>query len=107
MNAINQENEQKESTNKNQEYNDPNYRMPTDIDGYISPEDVPPENIAEEDVVAEIEGEQQYIMGKPSRAKEKKVKIKDINANEGNYYRDKRKVLRCPASLLCLALRSC
>ena len=54
--------------------------MATDgnADGYISPEDVPPENIAEEDVVAEIEGEQQYIMGKPSRAKEKKVKIKDI-----------------------------
>ena len=83
MNVINQENEQKESTNKNQEYNDPNYRMPTDIEGYIPPEDVPPENIVEEDVVAEIEGEQQYIMGKPSRAKEKKVKIKDINANEG------------------------
>ena len=67
-----------ENGSKQEEYNDPDYRMPTDVDGYMQPQDVPPE-----DIIPEIAGELQYIMGKPSKAKEKKVKIKDITANDG------------------------
>ena len=56
------------------EYNDVDYMPPTDLEGYIPEEeemlDLPPE-------------EENYIMGKPSRAKEKLVKIKDITANDG------------------------
>ena len=66
------------NSSKQEEYNDPDYRMPTDMDGYMPPQDMPPE-----DVILENSGELQYIMGKPSKAKEKKVKIKDITANDG------------------------
>ena len=51
------------------EYEDIDYAPPTEIEGYI-----PPEEMLEE---------QEYIMGKPSRAKEKHIKIKDITANDG------------------------
>ena len=60
------------------EYNDPDYVPPTDMEGYI-PEDAI-------DGIPPIDGiensqEQEYIMGKPSKAKENKVAIKDITAS--------------------------
>ena len=58
------------------EYNDVDYKMPNDIEGYIPPE-------REEGFIPEIEEEQEYIMGKPSKAKEKRISIKDITANDG------------------------
>ena len=54
------------------EYVDPDYKMPTDED-YV-PEDVPVE-------VETINVE--YIMGKPSKAKEKHVLVKDLGADSG------------------------
>ncbi len=50
------------------EYNDVDYAPPTDmdIDGSIYPME-----------------EQEYIIGKPSKAKDKYIKIKDITANDG------------------------
>ncbi len=74
------EEENKERINNavhEQEYNDPDYMPPTDIDGYI-PEDMDeiPQDYLEEN-------NQEYIMGKPSKAKEKLVSIKDITANDG------------------------
>lgn len=64
---------QKENENIVPEYNDVDYQMPTDIEGYIP----------EENIVDNIIEQQEYIMGKPSKAKEKKVNIKDITANDG------------------------
>ncbi len=58
------------------EYNDPDYQMPNEIDGYISEEGELQEN-------SEVLGQQEYIMGKPSKAKEKPVKIKEISAESG------------------------
>ena len=60
------------------EYNDPDYVPPTDMEGYI-PEDAI-------DGIPPIDGiensqEQEYIMGRPSKAKENKVAIKDITAS--------------------------
>ncbi len=64
------------------EYNDPDYMPPQDIpDGYV--QDLPPEEMGMPDIYDEIPEEQNYIMGKPSRAKEKLIKIKDITANDG------------------------
>ena len=65
------------------EYNDPDYMPPQDMD-YV-PENLDeiatniehPENLNEEIL------EENYIMGKPSKAKTKEVKIKDISANDG------------------------
>lgn len=57
-------------------YEDLDYAPPTDLEGYIPTEEMPMEEIEK------IE-EQEYIMGKPSRAKEKYIKIKDITANDG------------------------
>jgi len=62
-----------EKVNEVPEYNDMDYMPPTELEGYI-----PEENIE----YPEIQ-EQEYIMGKPSRAKEKHIKIKDITANDG------------------------
>lgn len=56
------------------EYHDPDYAPPTDLEGYIPDEDMR---------MPEMVEEQEYIMGKPSRAKEKHVKIKEITANDG------------------------
>ena len=61
------------------EYNDVDYQMPTDIDGYI-PVDGEEGNILGEE---EDSQPQEYIMGKPSKAKEKLINIKDITANDG------------------------
>ena len=80
MCSYNPENKE-EKHNKEQEYNDPDYIPPQDGDIHIPegmvgemPEDIPQEeNIPEEN----------YIMGKPSKAKEKHMKIKDITANDG------------------------
>lgn len=69
--------EEKENSNDAMqvpEYNDPDYAPPTDLEGYIPDEEMP---------MPEMVEEQEYIMGKPSRAKEKLIKIKDITANDG------------------------
>ena len=80
-NSINHASHNQDNTqNGVSEYNDPDYMPPQDGD-YIPidemgemPEDMPYEPIEEE---------QKYIMGKPSKAKEKLIKIKDITANDG------------------------
>ena len=59
------------------EYNNPDYQMPQDLDGYIPPM---PED---EMYIPEMSEPQEYIMGKPSKAKEKHINIKDITANDG------------------------
>ena len=69
---------QKEENPTIPEYNDVDYQMPTDIEGYIPNEDEP--NIQENESYSET---QEYIMGKSSKAKEKHVNIKDITANDG------------------------
>ena len=69
---------QKEENSTIPEYNDVDYQMPTDIEGYIPNEDE--NNIQENENYSEP---QEYIMGKPSKAKEKHVNIKDITANDG------------------------
>lgn len=71
----NRQNIKENEVNLIQEYNDVDYKMPDDIEGYIPPED-------EEASIPEIE-EQEYIMGKPSKAKEKRINIKEITANDG------------------------
>ena len=75
------------------EYNDPDYKMPDGLEGYI-PEGaidmaIPPDDMIEPEV-------QEYIMGKPSKAKEKKIKIKDLTANDGRVTLEGR-VLTCEA----------
>lgn len=56
------------------EFHDPDYAPPEDIEGYIPTEEME---------LPEISEVQEYIMGKPSRAKEKHLKISDITANDG------------------------
>ncbi len=63
-----------EKANDIPEYNDVDYAPPLDEEGYI-----PQDSLEEMPNLTE----QEYIMGKPSRAKEKLVKIKDISANDG------------------------
>ena len=58
------------------EYNDADYMPPTDMEGYIPEENIVPELEQETEV-------KEYIMGKPSKAKEKLIKIKDITADNG------------------------
>ena len=74
---IEEENRQHAIEKENQEivpeYHDVDYAPPTDLEGYIPPEEI--------DIPSPQE--QEYIMGKPSKAKEKHVKIKDITANDG------------------------
>lgn len=57
------------------QYEDPDYAMPTDIEGYVPNEEL--------EMLEPLEEEQEYILGKPSKAKEKYIKIKDITANDG------------------------
>ena len=57
------------------EYSDPDYKMPEDVEGYI------PEESMQEETQENINIE--YIMGKPSKAKEKHVTIKDLGADSG------------------------
>lgn len=71
--ANKQQMEKKEILDIPSQYEDSDYVPPTDLEGYIP---------SEEMEIPEIE-EQEYIMGKPSRAKEKYIKIKDITANDG------------------------
>ena len=61
------------------EYNDVDYQIPKDLEGYI-PEGMEEMGIPE---LEALEEPQEYIMGKPSKAKEKRVNIKDITANDG------------------------
>ena len=61
------------------EYNDVDYQIPTDMDGYI-PNEGEDVNISRNE---EYDEPQEYIMGKPSKAKEKYINIKDITANDG------------------------
>ena len=84
LNMMQAKENEKEANNQNSqdvpEYNDPDYMPPTGLEGYI-PEDemeggLPPIP----DDMTEYE-EQEYIMGKPSKAKENKVNIKDITAS--------------------------
>ena len=72
------------------EYNNPDYMPPTDIEGYISEEIIPEMPPLNEE--ANINDE--YIMGKPSKAKENKVAIKDITDSNSRITIDGR-VLTC------------
>lgn len=84
-----QESQQHTDFSQLPEYNDPDYMPPQDLsNGYIPdipPEEMPlpeygfPTNIAYE----EKHDNSKYIMGKPSKAKEKLIKIKDISADNG------------------------
>ena len=72
--AIAQE-KSEHNTNASDE-NYPPMPPPPDIDRYIPEEmDMPP--------IEEPPIQEDYIMGKPSKAKEKHIKIKDISANDG------------------------
>ena len=73
-----QEQIQKEQLQEVADFQDPDYQIPKEVEGYIPEEQ-------EIQGYPEIEQEivEQYIMGKPSKAKEKKMKIKDISANDG------------------------
>ena len=62
------------------EYHDNDYIPPTDMEGYIPPEEGEFAGVPEEEIMQE---EKEYIMGKPSKAKEKLVKVKDLTANDG------------------------
>ena len=64
---------------KQEDQNDIDYIPPDDTEGYILPESEEKDYL--ESSINNIE--QEYIMGKPSKAKEKKIKIKDITANDG------------------------
>ncbi len=71
------EEEQKAVAEAHEEvYNDVDYKMPQEVEGYIPNEDmsIPIEEPVQLD---------DYIMGKPSKAKEKHIKIRDISANDG------------------------
>ena len=78
LNAQQRENHANNDENFVPEYHDPDYVPPTDMEGYIPEEamDGMPPMEAMEDFQ-----EQEYIMGKPSKAKENKVAIKDITAS--------------------------
>ncbi len=60
------------------QYSDPDYVPPTDMEGYIPEEAM--DEILPVDGIENFQ-EQEYIMGKPSKAKENKVLIKDITAS--------------------------
>ncbi len=77
------ENEKELATQNSQdipEYNDPDYMPPTGLEGYIPEEEMEVGLPPIPDDMSEYE-EQEYIMGKPSKAKENKVNIKDITAS--------------------------
>ena len=60
------------------EYNDPDYMPPVDIEGYIPEEEL---QAGIPNIPQVLDEEQDYIMGKPSKAKENRVNIKDITAS--------------------------
>ena len=80
---IEEENKKLQQEHEEQvpEYNDVDYMPPTDMEGYI-PGEEQDGNIVQE-MGQEFQEMQEYIMGKPSKAKEKYIKIKDITANDG------------------------
>ena len=87
---IEEENRQNVKDNEENsipEYNDVDYKMPEDLESYIPLE-------GEEVNIPEIEEEQEYIMGKPSKAKEKRISIKEIAANDGRVTLEGR-ILNC------------
>ena len=59
------------------EDNDVSYIPPIDEEGYI------PENITNQNIIKEETEIKEYILGKPSKAKEKLIKVRDITANDG------------------------
>ena len=69
---IEEENKKHEEIGNIPEYVDVDYKMPGD-EGYVL------ENIEQEQEI----GNTEYIMGKPSKAKEKYMKIKDLGTNDG------------------------
>ena len=71
--------ESQENEVKVPEYHDLDYQMPTDIEGYV-PEEREIFGIPEVEIPSEAK---EYIMGKPSKAKEKHVNIREITANDG------------------------
>ena len=77
------QNEKEENNQSGQdipEYNDPDYMPPTGLEGYIPEEEMEGNIPPIQDDISDYE-EQEYIMGKPSKAKENKVNIKDITAS--------------------------
>ena len=84
LNMIQAKENEKEANNQNSqdvpEYNDPDYMPPTGLEGYIPEEEMEGGLPPIPDDMTEYE-EQEYIMGKPSKAKENKVNIKDITAS--------------------------
>ena len=98
---VGQKTEEKHFDQGNSEvpnYTDPDYKMPDDLEGYIPEGEelgYPPE-YGESENEAENTEVKEYIMGKPSKAKEKKVKIKEITANDGRVTLEGR-ILTCEA----------
>lgn len=84
LNMMQSKENEKESASQNSqdipEYNDPDYMPPTGLEGYIPEEEMEGGLPPIPDDINEYE-EQEYIMGKPSKAKENKVNIKDITAS--------------------------
>ena len=84
LNMMQAKENEKEANNQNSqdvpEYNDPDYMPPTGLEGYIPEEEMEGGLPPIPDDINEYE-EQKYIMGKPSKAKENKVNIKDITAS--------------------------
>ena len=84
LNMMQAKENEKEANNQNSqdvpEYNDPDYMPPTGLEGYIPEEEMEGGLPPIPDDINEYE-EQEYIMGKPSKAKENKVNIKDITAS--------------------------
>lgn len=82
ISKIEEENKQliKETGNDVPEYKDVDYRPPIDIEGYI------PQESEENNITLEMQEKteiKQYIMGKPSKAKENNKKIKEITSDDG------------------------
>lgn len=71
--------EQKANEMPDLQYHDVDYQMPTDMDGYVPVEG---EEIGISNIDIPLQP-QEYIMGKPSKAKEKRMNIRDITANDG------------------------
>ena len=68
-----------QSSEEYPEFHDPDYQPPQGMEGYVPEELQNPEGMMPEDEAEEIA----YLMGKPSKAKEKKATIKEINSNSG------------------------
>ena len=86
-NNIETQNNQENKEINTESFKDPDYKMPDNLEGYIEesyiPNEINQEYINQEDLNNQETIKQNYIMGKPTKAKEKKEKIKDITANDG------------------------